>query len=121
MWLKMNKIMMWVIIVLIIMGGFFVVKPIAGNTTSDNVQKITLSFKNYNYYPKTITVEVGKPVEITLDNSVGGCYRDFRIQGLGVNYYSRTSSDTIKFTPTKKGTFEFACSMRMGYGTLKVV
>jgi plastocyanin domain-containing protein len=35
-------------------------------------------------------------------------------------YYSKNPSDTIKFTPNQKGTFEFACGMRMGYGTIIV-
>ncbi len=92
----------------------------AGNGDSGDVQKIVLSFKNYNYYPNTITVKQGVPVEITLDNSIRGCYRSFNIKSLGVSKYSSNPSDTITFTPDKKGTFEFACGMRMGYGTIIV-
>jgi len=84
------------------------------------VQKIVISMQNYNYYPNTITVEAGKPVEITLDSSVGGCYRSFNIPSLGVSYRSSNPGDKITFTPTKKGSFEFACSMRMGRGTIIV-
>lgn len=87
---------------------------------SGEVQEITLSMKNYNYYPNTITVKAGQPVSITLDNSVGGCYRSFVIRDLGVSKYTKSPSDTIDFTPTKKGTFRFACSMGMGTGTIIV-
>ncbi|MEM3113346.1 MAG: cupredoxin domain-containing protein [Candidatus Pacearchaeota archaeon] len=84
------------------------------------LQKVTLGIKDYNYYPNTIEVESGKPVEITLDNSVGGCYRSFVIRDLGINKYSRDPSQKITFTPTKSGTYTFACSMGMGYGKLIV-
>ena len=89
------------------------------DTNSDNSQKITLSFKN-NYYPNTITVKAGKSVEITLDSSVRGCYRSFNIRSLGISKYSSSPSDIIKFTPNQKGSFEFACGMGMGQGTIIV-
>ena len=122
-----NKTFFWIagILIVIILGYFLMNGSLTGNATSANadssdVQKITLSFKN-NYSPNTITVEAGKPVEITLDSSVRGCYRSFNIRELGVSYSSSGPSDTIKFTQTKKGSFEFDCGMRMGYGTIVVV
>lgn len=115
------------VIVLVIVGGFMFFnsgKNVNGNIVSDPVsedaQKVILSIKNYNYYPNTITVESGKPVEITLDKSVGGCYRSFNVKDLGISQYARTPEDKIVFTPNKKGTFAFACSMGMGYGKLIV-
>ena len=121
-----------VIIALIIVGGFVYTRAgssnpsdggnINGNVVIDDVdaQKITLSTKNYNYYPNTINVKEGKPVEITLDKSVTGCLRSFVIKDLGVNDVSSNPNDKITFTPTKKGTFTFACSMGMGYGKIVV-
>ena len=91
----------------------------AGNSNIEEVQKITLSMKG-NYYPNTITVKEGVPVEITLDSSVRGCYRSFNIKSLGISKTSSEPSDTIKFTPNQKGTFKFQCSMGMGTGTLIV-
>jgi len=87
---------------------------------SGEVQQVTLSYKDYNYYPNTITVKANQPVSITLDSSIKGCYRSFTIRELGVNKYSKTPSETVDFTPTKKGTFRFACSMGMGTGTIIV-
>lgn len=92
----------------------------AGNSNTGDVQKINIGFKNYNYYPNTITVKQGVPVEITLDSSVRGCYRSFNIKSLGVSKSSSSPSDIIKFTPNQKGSFEFACGMRMGTGTIIV-
>ncbi len=116
------------IIVLVVVAGFFLLKDgaskettdISANTLPGDVQKVTLSTKNYNYYPNTIKVQEGKPVSITLDSSVTGCLRSFTIKELGVSKYVKTPSETIDFTPTKKGTFRFACTMGMGYGTIIV-
>jgi len=91
----------------------------AGNSNGD-IQKINIGFKNGNYYPNTIKVKAGQPVSITLDESVTGCLRSFNIRDLGVSAISRTPDQTIDFTPTKKGTFRFACSMGMGTGTIIV-
>jgi len=84
------------------------------------VQKVVLSMKNYNYYPNTITVKAGNPVSISVDKSVYGCFRSFTIRDFGISKYLRTPEDTVEFTPTKPGTYTFACSMGMGTGTLIV-
>ena len=110
-----------VLAILIISTFFIYGKGLSGNVTSESIQKITLSYKNNNYSPNNLTVKVGVPVEITLDSSIGGCYRSFNIKELGVSKYSSNPSDTIKFTPTKTGSFEFACSMRMGRGIINVI
>ena len=97
-----------------------VVDGIGNEENNGDVQKINIGMKNYNYYPNTIKVKADTPVEITLDNSVYGCLRSFVIKEFGVNKYSKDSNDKITFTPNKKGTFTFACSMNMGYGKLIV-
>ena len=119
----MKKTSVFIIGIMIILGGIFIFKNsiFTGNVTSEDIQKITLSFKDYNYYPTTLTVEANKPVEIKLDSSIQGCFRSFNIRALGIRYNSLSPSDTIKFTPTQKGSFEFACGMRMGYGTINVI
>ena len=87
---------------------------------SGDVQKIVISEKNYNYYPQTIKAKVNQPVSISLDSSVKGCLRSFTIKEFGVAKYLATPQDTLVFTPTKTGTFTFACSMGMGYGKIIV-
>ena len=95
-----------------------------GNVIRDNnledIQKVILSMKNYNYYPNTVYVKVGKPVSISLDNSVKGCYRTVVIGELGLKKTFRSSTDTLDFTPKEKGTYEFSCGMRMGVGKIIV-
>lgn len=123
-----NTTSLVVIALIVLIGGYFVyINLDSGNSiqnngpsTSSEAQKITLSMKNYNYYPNTITVNVNQPVEITLDSSVFGCYRAFTIREFGISEYSATPNDKITFTPTKQGTFQFSCSMGMGIGTIIV-
>ena len=118
------------ILILLVVGGYVLfdnseketVITHNGNTVNviPGVQKLVIGVKDSNYYPNTITVKAGQPVSITLDSSVQGCLRSFTIKDLGVKGYSSSPSQTIDFTPTKKGTFRFACSMGMGTGTIIV-
>lgn len=119
-----KKWLSFIVLIILIAGVFayFEFRPGAnttGNVVSDDIQKITLSFRG-NYAPNTIEVKEGIPVEITLDSSVGGCYRSFAIPDLGVSKTSTSPSDKITFTPTKAGTFRFRCGMGMGTGTIIV-
>src|SRR3990167_8685317 len=115
----------------IIVGGIFFFRggssTVNGNVVSEGSQalkgegeKVVISEKNLNYYPNEIKVKAGQPVSISLDSSVTGCLRSFNIKDLGVSKNAKTPSETIDFTPTKKGTFRFACSMGMGYGKIIV-
>ena len=124
--MKNTTILMFVLL-LIIAGGIFLFtkgeakQGITGNAVANNdVQKITLGIKNYNYYPNTITVKAGIPVRINLDESVKGCLRSFTIKDFGIAKNLRTPEDYVEFTPTKKGTYPFACSMGMGNGKIIV-
>lgn len=126
-----NGTIILLMIALVVGVGFFVFKTGSSADTAlpsstgnvivtqetQNAQKITLSGRNYNYYPETVKVKAGTPVELSLDSSVKGCLRAFTIQALGVSKMLRTPADSVVFTP-QKGTYRFACSMSMGYGTL---
>lgn len=121
--MKKSVVVMAAVIVLVIVAGFMLTR--SNNVSSvpqgtGEVQKVTLGLKNYNYDPQVITVKANQPVEITLDSSVMGCLRSFTVPAFGVSQYSRDPSQTITFTPNKAGTYKFACSMGMGYGTLVV-
>ncbi|MBS3099481.1 cupredoxin domain-containing protein [Candidatus Pacearchaeota archaeon] len=112
---------------LYILMGFIFLRPnsavITGNIVNSDViqrqvQKVLIGTKNFNYYPNEIKVKANQPVSIALDSSVAGCLRSFNIKDLGVSKYAKTPIETIDFTPAKKGTFKFTCSMGMGYGNL---
>ena len=123
--MKNTTLFFGIVIILAVAGVLFYLSSEGVSITSNvigkgEVQKIVISYKNYNYYPQEIRVKEGQPVSISLDNSVGGCFRSFTIRGLGLAKYLATPQDTLEFTPTQKGTYRFACSMGMGTGTLIV-
>ena len=129
--IKKSTIYVGVILLIIVIGEFFFLRrgnsAVNGNAVSEGkqvlqreTQHIVISKKDLNYYPNEIRVKAGQPVSISLDSSVTGCLRSFNIRDLGVSKYSKNPSDTIDFTPNKKGTFRFQCSMGMGTGTIIV-
>jgi plastocyanin domain-containing protein len=123
--MKMKNTMIIAIVIVLIIGfGIFLIKDsrAAGNSAigADKIQKVTLSFKNGNYYPQIVNVKVNETVRIYLDSSITGCYRTFTINELSVIKNIETPADYVEFTPTQKGTYRFACIMGMGTGTLIV-
>ena len=129
--MKNSTIFFITVVIIALAGGFVFVKGksngVTGNVIVENpavingpVQQVTLGMKDFNYYPNEVKVKSNQPVEITLDDSVYGCLRSFTIKDLGISKYAKTVADKILFTPAKKGTFTFACSMGMGYGKLIV-
>lgn len=92
----------------------------AFENSNSEIQKITLSMRNFNYYPGTFKVKANIPVEINLDKSVTGCLRSFSIRDFGIKKYLKSPEDKVTFIPTNKGTFPFSCSMGMAYGKMIV-
>lgn len=87
----------------------------------DSVQRVALSFGNFNYSPDTIRVKRGIPVEITGDtDKLRGCFSSFVIPELNVWGQFSPASNKVAFTPQRAGTFKFSCAMGMGAGRLVV-
>lgn len=123
--MKSSNLIIGIVVLIAIIGGFFYFNSsgsVSGNAVSGsgNAQKIVLSFQNGNYYPNTITVKSGQPVQISLDSSVRGCYRTFTIRQLGIVKNLASPGDYVEFTPSQPGTYRFACGMGMGTGTMIV-
>ena len=124
--IKKNTLYFALVFILVVIGFFFLKggnsNPSSGSGSpgTGDIQRIVLSFKDYNYYPNTIRVKVNQPVSISLDNSIQGCFRTFVIRDFDISKNLRTPQDSVDFTPTKTGTFRFACIMGMGSGTLIV-
>ncbi len=128
-----NMTMLGFAVVLLLAVGFFVFaganepgvneNVIAGATLEGNVQKITLGLKDFNYYPSTIKVKAGQPVSISGNEQLikkGGCLKSLVVRELKESAYLKTTSDSLDFTPEKKGTYTITCSMGMGYARLIV-
>ena len=88
----------------------------------NDVQEVKLSWGKFNYNPQEIIVKEGIPVSLNADlDRLQGCFNSIRIPDLGVSGSFSETNPTITFTPNKKGTFYFSCSMGMGKGIIKVI
>ena len=108
---------------MIVVFGWFMLKGSSASSNSGSTgeyREVIIGIKDYNYYPNTINAKVGETVRIKLDSSVKGCFRSFTMRDFKINKYLKTPDDYVEITPTKKGTYGFACSMGMGTGALIV-
>lgn len=90
----------------------------------DGVQQITTTVSGFDYTPDKLTVKAGIPVKWTVNGQgATGCAKSFVAPAFGVKKVLSSSAPTIiEFTPTKKGTFQFTCSMGMaGPGSITVI
>ena len=106
-------------------------KPVDSNPPNDNqvvqakmengLQSATLSWGKLNYQPSTIRVKQGVMFKLTADtDKLQGCYSSIVIPEFNVDKAFTKNDDSVEFMPDKKGSFNFACGMGMGRGTLIV-
>jgi heme/copper-type cytochrome/quinol oxidase subunit 2 len=79
-------------------------------------QKITVTAKKFEFNPSRIEVKVGQPVEITFQSE--DTKHGFQQKDLGIEkvVFSKDEPQTVKFTPTKAGTYPFKCAKFCGLG-----
>lgn len=83
---------------------------------------ITLTNSAPYYAPSNkLSVRAGKPVRLVVKGDAGGCRSVFQIPGLDVELLLNKETNVTDFTPTKKGSYTFSCSMGMYRGTLTVL
>lgn len=92
------------------------------STTSDGVQRATITIDGGKYTPSVVTVERGKPVELTF---IGG--QELGCGGTVVFKSLKQSKDVesgksvmFTFTPDQAGEIPFTCSMDMYDGKVVV-
>jgi plastocyanin len=92
-------------------------------TQTDQMQQVTINVLNSGYAPRSVVVQVGKPVELTLvTNETYSCAVAFTFKEFGIStFLEPTGRKTFTFTPTQKGTFTYTCSMGMYTGTMQVI
>lgn len=80
-------------------------------TTLPSVVNLKVSGKNYSFTPSTLTVKKGDTVRIMFENA-GGTH-DFKIDEFSVKtaQLADGQSQTVEFTASKAGTFEYYCSV----------
>ncbi len=77
-----------------------------------NGKTVSISAKEFEFNPSTVSVAKGVPVKIILTND-GTAPHNLTIDGLNIatKTISPGESDSITFTPTENGTFSFYCSV----------
>ncbi len=123
-----NTTILFIVAILIVAGGAYLfghtgsasANVIEANNAGVEAQKVVISMQNGNYYPREIRVKAGQPISVSLDSSVQGCLRSFTVPDFNVAKVLPTPQDSVTFTPNKKGTYQFRCSMGMGTGKLIV-
>lgn len=86
-------------------------------------QIIKMSASARGYSPNSFTVRVGVPVVWEITNAgVSGCTGAIIAEDFFPGQVKIDQNVVTKeFTPTKTGTYQFSCWMRMVYGSIKVV
>ena len=115
--------------VLVLLAGFFLVTQLLGQPetrpvvqTNGEQQVIYMNVNPVSYTPDTFTVEVGKPVRWVINgDNAAGCTSYLLARDFGVSKQILPGENIVEFTPTKRGTFGFSCSMNMARGTIQVV
>lgn len=82
------------------------------------VQRATIVMDSYSYSPNELSVQAGQPVELVLHNDATFIPHTFVIaeptSGLHVHVeVSAGQSQTVRFTPTTRGTFPFYCDKKL--------
>jgi len=100
--------------------------PTNGDTSTDDTTKsaqtIKMAVDGVSYFPSSLTVEVGKPVKWIVDGTKSiGCTQYLISPELGISKKLAKGENIIEFTPQKKGSFRFQCSMNMVSGTMNVI
>ncbi len=112
-----------------------VVVAACSGSTSTGASQITLEVSNLHYQPATIEVTAGQPVKLTMRNN-DAVEHDFSIMEIPMATMGATpapmaghdmsgmvtdpqlhmvaamgATNTMEFTPTKPGTYEFFCTV----------
>jgi len=77
----------------------------------EGAQSVTVEGGNFYFKPNEIRVKAGIPVKLTFNNTQG--FHDFVIEELDAKTKQITAGNTevLEFTPKKKGSYEFYCSV----------
>lgn len=91
--------------------------------TTNGVQQILIQVKSNGYSPNKVQAKVNVPVELTLQTKdTYTCASSFIFKAFNISMQlGPNDSQTVTFTPTKKGRYSFTCSMGMYTGILEVI
>ncbi len=89
----------------------------------NGVQQVVIQAKSNGYSPNYVRVKAGVPVNLTLQTKdTYTCASFFSLKAFGIKLQlGPTDSQSVAFTPTQTGKYQFTCSMGMYKGILEVV
>lgn len=93
-------------------------EPLVLKPDEDGIQRVTMIMTSYAFRPKDLVVELGKPVEITLQNESFLVPHNFlldspdgeRLVDANVGW---NESETVTFTLSAPGTYPFYCDKKL--------
>lgn len=93
-------------------------KPYQATVSQDGIQRVSIQLDNYYFKPDHIIVQANKPVELTLQSLSGLTPHNISLDHpeAGINLdkdISHGKTVTVKFTPTKAGSYEFFCDKKL--------
>jgi heme/copper-type cytochrome/quinol oxidase subunit 2 len=99
-----------------LLAAFLLRAQDAAPAPAQEPQKITVKAKKFEWNPSTIEVKVNQPVEITFESE--DTKHGFEQKDLGIEkvIIDKDNPQTVKFTPTKTGTYPFKCAKFCGMG-----
>ena len=124
----MKKIILGIIILVLIVGGFYFFTHNSSSNSNSNPSKtttntnpstetvpsseakvVTLNAKRWQYAPEKITVKKGNHVKIMITNQD-------TVHGISIPDYNVQGIDSVEFTADKTGSFQFHCPTFCGSG-----
>lgn len=88
----------------------------------DGVQHVSTDINQSGYSPHRTVVYVNEPVTWTFTTSQLSCAAIMDLESLGLGRVDALfESQTVEFTPTSTGVFDFACYMDMYQGQIEVI
>ena len=92
-------------------------KEFTAKTDPDGVQRVEILAGSYFFDPNTIIVKVNVPVELKIRKEPGMIPHDIVLKapdaGIDFRQELKETPEIIKFTPTKTGTYPFACEKKV--------
>ncbi len=110
-----------VVTVAVLSRFFFRARPATDAVEQAGVQEVRVVVRG-GYSPSVIRARTGVPLRIVFDRQEDGdCSSNVVFPDLGLSrFLAPFTATTVEFTPTRSGSYEFACGMNMIHGSVQV-
>lgn len=116
----MRSVIFAVVLLLMSCGLLFAAQPAEKRFTAtidaDGVQRVVMTGGEYYFDPNVVVVKINVPVELHVKKAGGVAPHDIVLKApeAGIDFAESLDSEekVIRFTPTRVGSYPFACSKR---------